>query len=175
MEEIILRPGSKELLEVQRLYEEAFPEDEQIPFDRLVNNRKECILRAYSLEGELCALSYVFEYGTIVYIGYLAVLKDLRGKQIGTQLLEHLKEQYRNYQIVGEIELAEEGFDPTGIKRRRREFYLRHGFHSAGLCYRLFNTDYEILTDKGVVTKEIWNRLAEAHVGAHIAKRIEYI
>ena len=61
MDEIIIRPGSKELPEVQRLYEEAFPEDEQIPFERLINDRKACILRAYYQDAQLCALSYVFE------------------------------------------------------------------------------------------------------------------
>ena len=174
MDERIIRPGSKELPEVQRLYEEAFPEDEQIPFERLINNRKECILRAYYQGNQLCALSYVFEYEAMVYIGYLAVLKELRGKQIGSQLLEHLKEQYRDYQITVDIEYAEETTDPTGIKKRRREFYLRHGFHPAGLCYRLFHVDYEILTNKGTVTREALNQLVEAHVGAHIVKRIEY-
>ena len=66
MEEIIIRPGSKELPEVQRLYEEAFPEDERIPFERLINDRKECILRAYYQDGQLIALSYVFEFERMI-------------------------------------------------------------------------------------------------------------
>ena len=174
MDEIIIRPGSKELPEVQRLYEEAFPEEEQIPFERLINDRKACILRAYYQDTQLCALSYVFEYEAMVYIGYFAVLEELRGKQIGSQLLEHLKEQYRKYQIAVDIEYADDTTDPNGIKKRRREFYLRHGFHPSGLCYRLYNVDYEILTDKGTISREAFNKLVEAHVGAHIGKRIEY-
>ena len=52
----------------------------------------------------------------MVYIGYFAVLEELRGKQIGSQLLEHLKEQYRNYQIAVDIEYADDTTDPNGIK-----------------------------------------------------------
>ncbi len=175
MEVVLLRPDSERIPEVQSLYEDAFPEDEQIPFHRLLTEAEDRRLEAYYQQNKLAGLTYVFIHGGTVYLGYIAVVKELRGNKTGTKILHQLMERYSDYQIVGEIELAEKDSDPSGIKNRRREFYLREGFYPAGLCYRIFGVDYEILINKGSLTKEEWNMLAKAHVGEAIAAKIKYI
>lgn len=175
MEELtskVIRKDAEGIDEVKALYEASFPEDEQIPWDILVRDDPAHVMRAYYVDQKLIGLSYVCEFRDMAYIGYLAIVKDEQNHSYGTTILKQIETEYQNRRIVGEIE--EVGDDPTGIRNRRREFYLKRGYHSAGLHYRIFGVDYEILTSKGTVTKEEWTAFAEARGSRELADRIEY-
>ena len=75
MEEIILRPGSKELPEVQRLYEEAFPENERFSFSMMIKNESgHYETFGFYKDGAFCGFAIVLNSLDISHIIYFATL-----------------------------------------------------------------------------------------------------
>ena len=67
-------------------------------------------------------LSY-WDFGTFRYIEHFAVDVNLRGKGIGSGILEYFIKESGKTPIILEVELPE-GYDA----RRRVDFYMRHCF-----------------------------------------------
>jgi GNAT superfamily N-acetyltransferase len=82
-------------------------------------------------EGKYHVLMYV-ELDDFIFIDYLFVSKDARGKGIGHELLEKLKSKEKT--IILEVEPVD--YEDTDTEKRQR-FYKREGFrHAAAIGYR---------------------------------------
>lgn len=169
---VILHPDTEGIQEVRALYEESFPEAERIPWAYLIQEDPSRIMRAYYADQKLIGLAYTFACADLVYLGYLAIARAEQNRSYGTAILKQLLAEYKDRMIVLDIE--EVGKETSGIRKQRRDFYLRRGFHPARLHYRIFGVDYEILSTRGTITKEAWTAFAEAHATKEIADRIEY-
>ena len=156
----------KDLKEIRRLYDVSFPDDERIPFQRLLNSMdKERILDAYYEDEQLIGLSFVFLSNDLVYLSYICVEEDVRDRGYGAMILQSIQSEYSDYRIVLDIEEVSEHFDNYEERRKRRDFYIRNGFTSANVYYHIYNVDYELLQYNGTVTKEDWHALIRKHWG----------
>lgn len=73
--------------------------------------------------GYLMALLFYWTHANLLYIEFLAVKPDMRGRNIGTQLINQLTEDYQGYEIILEIDPPQDS-----ISIRRQHFYERIGF-----------------------------------------------
>lgn len=123
-------PGTKDFRMVKELYFEAFPENERLPFSRMVllSLLKPSVSLLSFWDGEeLRGFTFTVETGQFLYINYIAVNPNLRSQGYGRMILEELSRRWPMAQIcdarVPEPETADYDQD-----LRRIDFWQRNGF-----------------------------------------------
>ena len=126
---------------IQRLYETAFPVEEQIPWPELLRLVGEMSLdfTAYYDGETFLGFTIVYPRPSFNWFWYFAVSEPLRGKGIGQQILSQLIERYKDKANVLDMESPTQPCDNLEQRQRRHDFYLRNGFHDTHL-YRSFDT-----------------------------------
>ena len=118
-------------------------------------------------------LAYAFLWrtaeGHCALLDYLAVCPDGRGRGLGTQALELLKEQYGpSCALLGEAEAPEPGLPPEEdrLRRRRIAFYQRAGFRLLDYQSDIFEVRYAMLAWPGALPLS-GAELQKAHRGLY--------
>ena len=148
--------------QIKHLYQTAFPENEQIPWDELVRLIGEMHLdfTAY-FEGEsFIGFTIVFPYEPFNWYWYFAVRPELRGQGIGQQRLTTLLEKYKGQSCVLDMESPRQECDNKEQRQRRHAFYLRNGFRDTNL-YRCWD-DLEMtimMIGPGTFTMQNWDEI----------------
>ena len=154
-----------------------FPKAEVKPLSRILELHRKGVYFAYALYSESNQLlSYAFlcsaaacEY---VLLDYLAVSDDIRGKGIGTNMLELLKAEIcKTYTgILLESENPDFALDKADfdIRSRRISFYEKCGFHTTKMLSRLFGVEYCVL----VYAPEIPSTLNLAHATVNLYRTL---
>lgn len=126
--------------QIKRLYETAFPEGEQIPWEELLRLVDEMSLdfTAYYDEDEFVGFTIVYPRPAFNWYWYFAVREELRGKGYGQRILTQLIEHYRGQPCVLDMESPTQECDNSEQRKRRHAFYLRNGFRDTHL-YRTYN------------------------------------
>ena len=129
--------------QIKHLYETAFPEGEQIPWDDLMRLVDEMPLDFTAYYDEECFIGF-----TIVYPG------KGYGQQILTQLIEH----YKGQTCVLDMESPTQVSENIDQRKRRHDFYLRNGFRDTNV-YRTYNdiTMTIMMMGKGTFTMQDWD------------------
>lgn len=138
---------------INALYESSFPEEERMPYPMMIafTLRRGMDMKLYYHRGKLCAMTYVCTYGRLSYLFYLAVDESLRGRGLGTRLLEQIRRDYPENNIILEIERLDPTAENNGERIRRKEFYKRNGFTECGRCVSYGGVDYEVLSSNGTL------------------------
>ena len=126
--------------QIKRLYETAFPEDEQIPWGELMRLVGEMSLdfTAYYDGEEFIGFTIVYPRKTFNWYWYFAVREDLRGKGYGQRILTRLIEKYKGQTCVLDMESPTQECENIGQRKRRHNFYQRNGFRDTNV-YRTYN------------------------------------
>ena len=137
--------------ELRRLYETAFPPEEQIPYDDLIHllDAMDIDYTAY-YDGEmLVGFTMVLRLPKYNWGWYFAVREELRGKGIGQEILSAVLEKYRGGKpFVIDIESPYQLDAPNPEQRRRRHaFYLRNGLKDTPTSRTWENLTFTILTN----------------------------
>ena len=170
---------------IKLLYETAFPEGEQIPWEDLMRLVEEMPLEftAFYDEDEFIGFTIIYLRTSYDWFWYFAVREDLRGKGFGQQILSLLIERQKGRTCVLDMEAIEqpvsstciEGERPDGLQQsrsssqtsgnrqqriRRHAFYLRNGFRDTHV-YRTYNdiTMTIMMLGEGVFTMNDWDEL----------------
>lgn len=148
--------------QLKRLYQTAFPEEEQIPWADLLRLVKEMPLdfTAYYDGEEFIGLTIVYPRPTFNWFWYFAVREELRGKGYGQQILTQLIERYKDCSNILDMESPDHPSPNPEQRKRRHEFYLRNGFRDTHV-YRSFdgNTFTIMMMGKGTFTKEDYDEI----------------
>ena len=133
-------------LQVRRLYEEAFPPEERIPWDDLMHlvDAMPLDFLAFYESNRLVGLFIVYPRPSFNWVWYFAVPQELRGQGIGRTILLHMLNKYSHSNIV-DLESPEQVCDNAEQRRRRYEFYLRNGFRDTGVGRSFKGIDYTIM------------------------------
>ena len=157
MESLQIYRNYKDLKEIERLYNNSFPKNERIDFERLLrmldDDRR---MHVYLEDEKIIGMAYFFIFEDIAYLGYICVEEELRNKGYGTVILNKIKEEYQGYRIGIDIEEVKQNSSNIEERVRRRDFYIRNGFVSTDIFYNFFFVDYEILSCGGLIRKEEW-------------------
>jgi GNAT superfamily N-acetyltransferase len=159
--------------EVRKLYHDSFPEDERIPWFRLMNMLAERkLFHVYREDSRLVGISCIFPDTSISYLAYLAVVPERRNHGYGSEIMKELLRAYDGVPMVIDIEEPDEQAENNGERLRRRDFYIRCGFQPAGIFYHFYDVDYELLSYGGMITQQqfhslirkYWGKIAETAV-----------
>ena len=145
---------------IKQLYETAFPEGEQIPWEDLMRLVGEMPLDfiAYYDEEEFIGFTIVYPRKSFNWFWYFAVLEELRGKGYGQQILTQLIEQYKGQTFVLDMESPTQVCENIDQRQRRHDFYLRNGFRDTNV-YRTYNdiTMTIMMIGPGTFTMQDWD------------------
>lgn len=133
--------------EIRCLYESAFPEEEQIPYEDLLQlvDRMNLDFTAYYKGADFVGFTIVYPRDTFNWFWYFAVKEDLRGNGCGQQILSMLIEKYKGCSNILDMESPEQECENREQRRRRSDFYLRNGFRNTGVGKSFEGVDYVIL------------------------------
>lgn len=137
---ILTENGSAERIEaIHLLYESAFPPDERMPFERVLQKRDAGVMRLLSVESEngefLGFANITLCLDDVLALNYFAILPEKQGRGYGTDVIKELKKRYPDRSIVIDIEDDNVECDNAEQRKRRRCFYERLGFFA--MPYRL--------------------------------------
>ena len=96
---------------VWRLYEESFPAHERRSLTAQEQAFADCRARSKVMlddEGEVMALVFYWLHAGMVYVEFLAVNPAMRGRNIGSGVVERLLELYPGKLVILEIEPPQE-------------------------------------------------------------------
>ena len=146
--------------DVRRLYESAFPKEEQIPWKDLMRLMKTMSLdfTVYYEDCDSCAddslaagssrllgLTVVYPRSQFNWFWYFAVPEELRGQGFGQRILSQLLERYKDESFILDMESPEQICENSEQRKRRHAFYLRNGFRDTGVGKSFKGIDYTIM------------------------------
>ena len=168
---MVLREVSKiDVNYVKKLYREAFPIRERMPFSRLLKLQKNNIIKRFAAyeNGEPCARAITCTGSKSVLLMYLAVDGNKRGQGLGSKIIPALCETFPRRNLLLEIEKPDEN-KPMTV--RRKEFYFRCGLRETGTEISLAGVPMEILIKgDGEFDKYEYLDIYRKHFGRKMAK-----
>ena len=134
-------------VQVRRLYETAFPVEEQIPYEDLMvlMDKMPLDFTAYYDGEKFVGFTIVYPRKTFNWFWYFAVCDELRGKGMGQQILSMLIEEYKDCTNILDMESPDQVCENSEQRKRRCAFYLRNGFRKTGVGKSFEGIDYTIL------------------------------
>ena len=146
--------------QIKQLYETAFPEGEQIPWEDLLRLVGEMPLdfTAYYDGEDFIGFTIVYPRKSFNWYWYFAVRQELRGKGNGQRILTQLIEHYKGQTFVLDMESPTQVCDNIDQRKRRHDFYLRNGFRDTNV-YRTYNdiTRTIMMMGEGTFTMQDWD------------------
>lgn len=131
---------------LEKLNNQAFPENERISIDNMFSfseTNGTDVIGIYNND-KFSGFIITMKFRKCVYICYLAVCPEKRSQGIGGQTLKILKEYYPDCQIVVDFEAPDENSSNNVQRIRRRNFYYRNGFFETGYYQFYMETEFEI-------------------------------
>lgn len=131
----------------KELYEETFDRRMRVPFQDLYKVQKagKGDFTAVFDSDVFIGFYYIFRYQDIAYIYYLAVVKEMRERGYGTDILDLIKENYPDCRIVACVEAPKVDDKLVSISYRRLGFYSRNGFMDTLYKFESVGIMYEVL------------------------------
>lgn len=160
-------------LRIYRLYRRAFPRSERKPFQLIRKmHRKGCTdVWLAEQNGRFAGLAATINAPDMILVDYLAVHEKQRSGGVGSAMLHALLEQYAGRGLFVEIE-APDRDDPTGIKARRKAFYLRNGLTEMHVLANLFGVRMELLGRDCCLDFDGYQAFYRDHYSARAAEHI---
>jgi len=141
---------------VKKLYFEAFPREERIPFPllRLLAFRRGAAFTEYYLGNRFCGFTYTFEQGETAFLMFFAVTAETRGRGAGSEILRLLREKYGEKAVILDIEPPDPGAENAEQRLRRLSFYEKNGFFDTGFYLDEYCGRLKLLSSKRELDKE---------------------
>lgn len=153
----------KELKKLISLNKEAFPKNERLEVDEILNMTKHKEVDFVAIyDGNIFVGYYlIFKNNILAYIYFLAVDKDLRGKGYGSKIIKFMEDYYRNYTIILDLEEIDENADNNFWRKKRKDFYLKNGYKECFYGMAYVGMRFEILVYKKNFNIEEYKYLIE--------------
>ena len=132
---------------IKPLYENAFPKSERVPFWFLRHKAQQSNVSFNSLydDESWIGLLYTFECDDIILVLYIAIDASCRSGGYGTKVLTGLREGHPDKRIVLTIEPIDEQADNYEQRVKRKKFYEKNGYTSAGIIVEGLGQPFEML------------------------------
>ena len=126
--------GSDTAEEADRLYTDSFPTAERFPLELMhgLDGSMGARFMCYTDEGRFVGITFTIETDDYLFLNFLAVEEELRGKGYGSEILGILREESGKPLFLN-MEPVTDDCDNPEQRVRRRDFYLRNGFRENGL------------------------------------------
>lgn len=158
MKSVKVTKESEKFQEIERLYWAAFPREERVPMDTLLEADGPYDFIACYDGAILCGFYSALTFGDITHILFLAVEEKLRDHGYGSQILAEIGKAYAGNRVILDVEMVDPEADNNEQREQRIAFYLRNGYHHSGISYGWRGVMYEILILDGTISEEeFWN------------------
>ena len=158
MKSVKVTKESEKFPEIERLYRAAFPREERVPMDTLLEADGPYDFIACYDGAVLCGFYSALTFGDITHILFLAVEEKLRDHGYGSQILAEIGKAYAGNRVILDVEMVDPEADNNEQREQRIAFYLRNGYHHSGISYGWRGVMYEILILDGTISEEeFWN------------------
>lgn len=158
MKSVKVTKESEKFSEIERLYRAAFPREERVPMDTLLEADAPYDFIACYDGAVLCGFYSALTFGDITHILFLAVEEKLRDHGYGSQILAEIGKAYAGNRVILDVEMVDPEADNNEQREQRIAFYMRNGYHHSGISYGWRGVMYEILILDGTISEEeFWN------------------
>lgn len=156
----------KTMLKVRKLYLDAFPDFERLPFWLLIYKSKKRNSDLYVIydDNKFVGLTYLVYYEDIVYLYYLAIDPSQQSQGYGTKILQHLKASYPDKRILLNIEKVDESAKNYEQRFNRKRFYYKNGFQNAAFEIETEDIVYEMLYSGAVVHESEYHSIFKSYL-----------
>lgn len=120
-----------ELDRVERLNNEAFPEEERIPLSEFLqlDGRDDYHFFAFYDEDDFVGFASVLYNAKVFYVSFFAIVPQMRSHGYGSEIIDKLVDFYGpSRSMVLEVERLDEPNDNPEQRAARWDFYKRNGF-----------------------------------------------
>lgn len=140
-------PGSPDIPLMDEVNLEAFPPEELMSTEMQMELAAKGSLEVWAVYDGLTFVGFttVYPHTRLAYVFFLAVSSKTRSHGYGSRILSMLREQYSGKRIVLDIEPLDPGAPNYDIRVRRKQFYLRNGFHESGWLLKYLGLSFEVL------------------------------
>ena len=148
--------------QLKLLYQTAFPENEQIPWNDLIRLTDQMNLdfTAYYEDDKFIGFTILFPHKKFNWFWYFAVIPELRGQGKGQKILAALIEKYKEKNIVLDMESPKQECDNLEQRISRHNFYLRNRFRDTNLYRKYDNLEMTIMIfGNDNFTMQDWNNI----------------
>lgn len=146
-----LTAESKDILFFSEVNNEAFPPSEHMTMDEILdfaNATDTDVLGIYD-EAQPIGFIVIMKNDRCGYIYFYAIDSRLRSKGYGSAVLKQLNDEYKDIQMTLDFEILDENAENYAQRLRRRQFYLRNGFHETGRYTMLRDEKFEVVCNGG--------------------------
>ncbi|MBR4633165.1 MAG: GNAT family N-acetyltransferase [Elusimicrobia bacterium] len=148
--------------QIKLLYQTAFPENEQIPWEDLVRliDQMQLDFTAYYEDDTFIGFTILFPHKKFNWFWYFAVIPELRGQGKGQKILTYLIEKYKEKNVVLDMESPKQECNNKEQRIRRHDFYIRNGFRDTNLYRKYDNLEMTIMIlGNYIFTMQDWNNI----------------
>ena len=140
---------------VRKMYLDAFPPAERMPFPMMVAMSKlwNTDFLEFSDGDTPCGFAYLAHNRQLVFIMFLAVDQALRSKGYGSAILHEIQNRYPDKKIIVSIEPCDAMAPDLALRTRRKALYSRNGYRETWYRMRLSGVEQEILICNGEFDK----------------------
>lgn len=167
--------ASKNKKQIKNLYNEAFPKEERIflPLLYFLARKDKNAFNAVKYNGDFIGLVYTVKSEALLYVFFLAIDKNERGKGFGTKVLQKLKNIYPNLPVTLLIEDCSDTSAPNyDMRQKRLSFYESNGFKRTNIKVNEAGVDFELLSTDENITKKHFLKMLENYFGKVIFRHL---
>lgn len=141
---------------VKRIYLDAFPKEERMPFSMMVAMSKlwNTNFWAFYDKDVLCGFVYMAVNRNLAFLMFLAVDEALRSQGYGSAILQEISKKYPNKKIIVSIEPYDNSASDLKIRKMRKSFYLKNGYQETGYKIKLSGVVQDIIIKNGEFSKK---------------------
>lgn len=156
LELIRLNVDSKDRKYFERINDEAFPLSERMNFDEIFDFASDTdtdVLGIYTDDGNPVGFAVILKNEECGYVYFIAIDSHIRSKGYGGAAIQKMMEVYSKLQLVLDFEVIDENAENNEQRIRRKNFYLRNGFHETGNYTMLGDDRFEVVCNGGELRK----------------------
>ena len=161
LELIKLNPDCKDTKYFEQINDEAFPVSERMSMDEIFSFASDTdtdVLGIYENDMPL-GFAVLLKNAECGYVYFIAIDKRIRSKGYGGAAMKKILAAYPQLQIILDFEEIDEKAENNDQRIRRKNFYLRNGFHETGNYTLLREDRFEVVCSEGPLRKESFKEL----------------
>lgn len=169
LQAIKLTKNSSDVKAVKQLYEIAFPKNERVNFELLLECSETYVASFEILviyDGELfVGFVIILNSENISHLLFFAVDEKLRSKGYGSEILKAVHNSKLGQIFLADVEKPDAKSDNNEQREKRISFYYRNGYKMTDVEYSWKGENYMIMSRNGDISKEdykaFWKRRAD--------------
>ena len=150
-----LKPNAEDIGCFEQINDEAFPLSERMRFDEIFEFASDTNTDVLGIYDDKMPIGFVvlLKNEACGYIFFLAIDRHMRSKGYGSAAIRKLLEVYSDLQLILDFEAIDENAENYAQRIRRKDFYLKNGFHETGNYTMLRDDRFEVVCSGGELRK----------------------